>query len=460
MRIIKSVLIGASVIALAQSAPAFASESSENDELRAQLKSALDRVEALERRIWTIEQDKGIISVGRVSDEAQAEMRGRGVAVAQASAPASPASSAPPATQQGAAAQGAAQDAVAAQSAPASAASGPASAQASAADERKAPAPTDAVETLTRSEQGHYGNRFTLETGFHYSRFSGASLNLSGFLALDSIFLGLINIDELNADVFTTDVTARLGVTRRLQFDVNAPYLFRRTNFQTGGAGANASGLIEKDLTTSDWGDMSFGMSWRVMPESFRRPDVVLNLRGKAPTGVHPFGIKLVEVAGSEGNLNIPARLSTGTGTWGISGGMSILKTIDPMVVFASANYFHNFPRHFADITEIPVVPGNIVSGRAKFGDALQIGAGVAFALNEKSSLSTSFTQRIVARSRTKFDGGTWEHIVGSQANVSVLNFGATFGLTKFLAILTNVGVGITPDAPDMTVSVRLPWRF
>ena len=249
-------------------------------------------------------------------------------------------------------------------------------------------------------------------------------------------------------------------MTRRLQFNVNAPYLFRRTNFQTGGAGANASGLIEKDLTTSDWGDMSFGMSWRVMPESFRRPDVVLNVRGKAPTGVHPFGIKLVEVAGSEGNLNIPARLSTGTGTWGISGGMSILKTIDPMVVFASANYFHNFPRHFDDITENPVVPGNIVGGRAKFGDALQIGAGVAFALNEKSSLSTSFTQRIVARSRTKFDGAAWEHIVGSQANVSVLNFGATFGLTQFLAILTNVGVGITPDAPDMTVSVRLPWRF
>ncbi len=292
--------------------------------------------------------------------------------------------------------------------------------------------------------------------------FSGAQLNLSGFLALDSIFLGEISIDEINADVFTTDVTARLGVTNRLQFDFNAPYLYRRSNFQTGGAGANAQGLVEKDLTTKDWGDISFGVSWRALPEGFRRPDVVFNLRGKAPTGVHPFGIKQVPFAGSEGNLNLPGKLSTGTGTWGISGGMSLLKTIDPMVVFVSANYFHNLQNHFDDITEVIVQPGTIVSGRAKFGDAFQLGAGFAFALNDKSSLSTSFSHRIVARSRLRFDGEgrVWEHIVGSQANVGVLNIGATFGIDQNLAILTNIGVGITQDAPDMTLSVRLPLRF
>ena len=31
---------------------------------------------------------------------------------------------------------------------------------------------------------------------------------------------------------------------------------------------------------------------------------------------------------------------------------MSALKTIDPMVVFGSFTYFHNFKRHFPDLDE------------------------------------------------------------------------------------------------------------
>ena len=126
------------------------------------------------------------------------------------------------------------------------------------------------------------------------------------------------------------------------------------------------------------------------------------------------------------------------------------------MIVFGSATYFHNFKRDFDDIDEIP----EDQPGAVKLGDAVQYGAGLAFALNDKSSISMSYTQRIVERTRlTPLDEETRD-IVGSQANVALVNLGATFSLGENVALVTNVGVGLTDDSPDMAVSVRIPYRF
>lgn len=71
-----------------------------------------------------------------------------------------------------------------------------------------------------------------------------------------------------------------------------------------------------------------------------------------------------------------------------------------------------------------------------------------------------SYTQRIVERTwLTPLDQDTRE-IVGSQANVALINRGATFSLGENIALVTNVGVGLTDDSPDMAVSVRIPYRF
>lgn len=406
------------------------------DELQAELKSlqveqqAADaRIKALEQRILELQVSALLNSQSPVPDASVAQMRGRGLSGAEAEST----DSTPPT----------------------------ASAPAIDDETRKEPAKSEAVEAVTRSEQGYFGRKFTIEPGLSYSHFSTAQLNLSGFLALDSIFLGLISIDQTDADVVTADVTARYGFGR-FQADVDVPYLYRRSNFRSGGAGGNASGLIERTITSRGLGDGSAGLSYRAWKETSSRPDVVFNIRAKAPTGVDPFGVELIEVQGSEGNLKIPSRLSTGTGVWGASAGVSVLKTIDPMVVFGSLTYFHNFNHHFPDVDE---ATGD-QPGEASLGDALQYGVGVAFALNDRSSLNTSLTERFVRHSKLRLDpadpaaDASWQTVVGSEANVGVLNLGATFSLTDRLTLLTNLGVGITQDAPDMTVMVRVPYQF
>lgn len=419
--------------------PVLAQETAEKDllaqiaDLEARDSDSRARIRSLEERLEALESLLGMEGATSVPDAAQADMRGAGVlpAYAYANSANVPANGE---TEESAISN------VGAES-----------------RDRKSPAPTDAVQDVAAREQGYFGDRFSIEFGLNYAHFDDARLNLSGFLALDSIFLGTISVDETSADVLTTDLTARWSITNRLQLDANVPYLYRHANFQSGGAGSNASGLIDAQLSDSGLGDVSVGASYRVLTETFTRPDLVFHMRAKAPTGRDPFGIELVEVEGSAGNLTIPEKMSFGTGVWSTSAGVSVLKTLDPMVVFGSLTYFHNWKGSFGDIDEAPGdQPGSV-----RLGDALQYGVGVAFALNERSSLSTSFTQRFVQRSELLPSGATdWRKVVGSQANVALLNFGATFALSDKISLLANVSTGMTEDAPDLVAGLRLPIRF
>lgn len=322
--------------------------------------------------------------------------------------------------------------------------------------DRKAPAPSIAVEDVTDQQQGHFGRRIGLDLGVGYSHFSNARINLDGFLALDTIFLGTISIDKATSDIFTIDPTVSVGLSDNFIVDANIPYLFRISNFQSGGAGGSASGLVEDTVQGRGLGDINVGASYRLMKETAGRPDLVVNARVKFPTGRDPYGIEFVDVPNSQGNLQVPRQLSTGTGVYSASVGLSALKTIDPMIVFGSMNYYHNFQRSFGDVDE---APGN-QPGDVNVGDAIQFGAGMAYALNDRSSISMSYSQRIVQHSSIRRSGEPWQRIVGSQGNVALVNLGGTFSLADNLSLVTTVGIGLTDDSPDMLVSVRVPYRF
>ncbi|WFL75953.1 hypothetical protein P7228_08000 [Altererythrobacter arenosus] len=321
---------------------------------------------------------------------------------------------------------------------------------------QKAPNPTEAVQDIVQQQQGTQRSRFGAELAVGYSHFGDARINLDGFLALDAIFLGTISIDEVDADILTTEATLRYGLTDDLFFDVSAPFLYRTSTFRSGGAGGAANQPVEVTKNHGGIGDMSIGASYQILRETASRPNIVLSGRVKFPTGREPYGIDFVEVEGSEGNLQVPATLATGSGVYGASLGISALKTIDPMVVFGSLNYFYNFERNFADIDENP----GDQPGRVDIGNALQFGAGLAFALNEKSSISMSYSQRLVERSRLRLEGLDWQRVIGSQANVALVNMGATFSVAEAMSLITTVGIGLTDDSPDMVVGLRVPYRF
>ena len=312
------------------------------------------------------------------------------------------------------------------------------------------------AEAVYREQNALFYNTFTLETGVTYTHSDRRQLTLEGFLALDAIFLGRINLDRVKSDIVQLDVTGRYGITERLQVDFNAPFLYRSSTYESGGVGGSAPTLGDHDVSNSDIGDISAGVYYRLFQETPTSPDVVFNARLKAPTGKDPYGIKFRTVPGNN-NLSAPDDLPTGNGVWTLSTGLTFVKTVDPAILFANIGYAHNFTRGFSDISGDPNLK---ISGEIDLGDSYQLGGGLAFALNDRMSFSTSYAHRFTQKSRIKQDGQSWSSVVGSDSSSGLLNFGVTYAMTDRLSMVTNVGLGVTPDAPDVSVGIKFPYNF
>jgi hypothetical protein len=49
---------------------------------------------------------------------------------------------------------------------------------------------------------------------------------------------------------------------------------------------------------------------------------------------------------------------------------------------------------------------------------------------------------------------------VGSDANAAYFNIGMTYAVNNDFTIVPNLSIGLTPDAPDFTFSLKFPYYF
>jgi hypothetical protein len=204
-------------------------------------------------------------------------------------------------------------------------------------------------------------------------------------------------------------------------------------------------------------GDINAGIFYQLLRETEKLPDLVGTFRLRAPTGREPYGIKFINPDPNNSNLTVPDALPTGSGVWTAQLGLSVLKTSDPLVLFANVGYNYNFERHFDDIS-----PSAGVSqpGAVRLGNAWQWGAGFAIAFNERASVSFSLSHLIGTSTRLKPDNQDWQTVVGSDYSAATFSTGLTYQLSDRLFMIGTVGIGVTPDAPDFTVGVKFPYRF
>ncbi|MEE1881642.1 hypothetical protein V0R55_15855 [Pseudomonas soli] len=318
--------------------------------------------------------------------------------------------------------------------------------------------PAQSVSNLYDEASGFFGGgKFSVETGVTYTHYDTRALTLNGFLALDSIFLGNINLDRIKADNWTLDLTARYNLDQRWQFDINVPIVYRESTYSSGGVSGVGSTASDATVTRDPTiGDINVGVAYKFLDESENWPDAVATLRVKAPTGKDPYGIKLIRDTAND-NLAVPESLPTGNGVWSITPGISLVKTFDPAVLFASLSYTYNMQDSFSDIS--PEVNSK-VPGDVKLGDSWQIGGGIAFALNERMSMSFSVTDQFASKSKIKRDGGDWQSITNSDYNAANFNVGLTFAATDNLTIVPNLSIGLTEDSPDFSFSLKFPYYF
>ena len=318
------------------------------------------------------------------------------------------------------------------------------------------------VEDVLQQQHVLFNQPLTLEVGLNYARYDRKQLTLNGFLALDAIFLGSIAVEDVASDTFTYTFAARKGITRDLSAGIEVPMVQRWTTYQKGGAGGSAAAVAEAGVGGDvAIGDVTAGASYRLFPETTARPEIALNASVGMPTGQAPYGIPWTVLERDNDDFirfAVPTKQPTGQGVWSINFGASMLKTLDPAILFANASVTHTFKKHFSDLDNSP---DTVSPGKVDLGNALNYGIGVAFALNERMSLSMSFSERLNSSARIRPDAtGVWQGIIGSSGNAATFGIGMTYALSESMTFVGNLGIGLTPDAPDFSIAAKLPFTL
>ncbi len=118
-----------------------------------------------------------------------------------------------------------------------------------------------------------------------------------------------------------------------------------------------------------------------------------------------------------------------------------MVKSIDPVVLFANANYRHTFSRDFADVT------------RLEAEDRIDATLGYALALNDTLTLSMALSGLFTGA--TDFDNAELR-----QRQFFSLEFGLTSLLTKNLYIEPTVSFGLNGPGNSFALGVSLPYTF
>lgn len=316
------------------------------------------------------------------------------------------------------------------------------------------------VDDVKQQQSALFNRRLTLENSISYARYDRKQLTLNGFLALDAIFLGNIAIENVESDSLTYNFAARWGLNPRLTLNLDVPYIARKTIYQKGGAGGSAAAIAQEETHGTGIGDVTASANYKLFGERGWRPETVLTGGITAPTGREPYGLdwKVIERDDDDFiRFAVPAKQPTGNGVWQANLGLSAVKTADPAILFANLGYIHSFKRSFDDIDSNP---DTINPGEVKLGGSYYFGAGIAFAFNERTSLSISFSDKLSARASTRYKDGKWMKVIGSDANAGTLNLGVTYALTSKATFVSMLGIGLTPDAPDFSLAFKVPYML
>jgi hypothetical protein len=264
--------------------------------------------------------------------------------------------------------------------------------------------------------------RLRIEPTFSYSRSDRSRILFDGIDLIDVVFIGQIYSDQIRNETFSSSVTFRYGASDRLNLRATIPWEYRKTElFPIERDQAPISALQTRE--NSSVGDISLGLSYQLYRSDTRLPSVVANLTYSPDTGDPPY---------------------TGRGYKRLTGGFTFLMQSDPAVLFGSLSYLHNEGEYKS------FERGDFVGGSF----------GYSYALNYDLSISTtlSYLRQIEDSTLRRPQGGRLT--LGRRETDATLSLGLTYALTRRTALALSVGIGLTDESPELTLSMSLPMAF
>lgn len=194
----------------------------------------------------------------------------------------------------------------------------------------------------------------------------------------------------------------------------------------------------QRELSVTDWGDVSFGVRWQPFPYVPGRASVTVNTTLKTKTGVSPY------------EINNNTRLSTGSGTYSASAGLSVSKVLDPVVLFSSLSSSYTFEQ-----SGLNQVRGGRILKTVQQGQSFSFSGGFSYSLSYDTSLSISTQIGYTTETSLFFSDGS-SATSQDQVNGS-MNMSLGIRIDPTTIINTSFGFGLTEDASDLSLGVSYP---
>ena len=220
---------------------------------------------------------------------------------------------------------------------------------------------------------------------------------------------GGTGLADLESEVFTGFLLGRYGLYDETE-------IFFDTTYSSQDIDLRFVGETIASTSRSEWGDVHLGLRHTLLKEAAGRPDIIITFDGRIPT--------------DEDHSSYAA-----------GGGIALVKSIDPVVLFANAQYRHTFSRDFNDISRLE--PEN----------RLDVSLGYAFAINDTLSFNTTLSGIFTGESR--FDNATLR-----RDELFTLQFGLTSWLAEGLYIEPTVGFRLNGSGDAFFIGLTLPYSF
>lgn len=276
-----------------------------------------------------------------------------------------------------------------------------------------------------------------------------------GIELVESVLVGVFDINESRQDILTAALGLRYGVTDRFELGVRLPYVYRSdASILAPIAGSmtdDAAATIDNSAKGNGIGDVEVSARYQLTRARAGRPFLIANLQGVFPTGSNPFDVP------RDGNGR-PLRAATGAGFYGISPSLTGILQTDPAVLFGTIGYNYNLARN----VDARIPPVQI--DRVNPADAVFASAGIGVALNQRTSFNLGYAHTWGFGTRTRIrtedaQGNLGPPMTTTSRDLQIgrFLFGVTYRVNDRTSVNWAVEVGATEDAADLRTVIRVP---
>ncbi len=236
-----------------------------------------------------------------------------------------------------------------------------------------------------------------------------------------------LEVKHRNSHTFRHTFIADYAVRNNLTLNCSIPFVYKYDKTGT-----------DSSLDESDVGNISLGFQWQPLKIKAGWPATIFFLSYSLDTGSSPY------------EIDPNNELSTGDGFDSVTLGVSFSKAVDPLVAFGSISYSYN--------NDATGISGGSGLKKVEPGDDISFSLGFGYALSYNVSMNMQYQHTYRMRTRLNWNNGTKANLATSTS--SMFNIGTSWRLSPKKTFHFTLGIGLTNDAPDLALTLRLPFTF